>query len=348
MWTARPAVVAALVGALGFVVTFASACSTTPWAATVGSTTISQSSLIAEVRGYEASPLVNSGLSKPPSQNSTTVPTQVAAGLLKNDIAVVLEKEILSSKGERVTPEEIQLARRQIESQIPGGQAGHYLTSNFENYLVQAEATSLALESAVGGIDLSRRGLIAYFDAHRSLFEKICFQAAVYSQQSDAQAARDAIARGTPFSQATSGAQGGTGPTPSCGSPASAPPVVQQALLSTPPGQVGPVTPVQSSSPGRQSSTGYAVFVVTSVEPVAFDSALEPTIAASELQSSAQGSLQARLFQAVRSEALATKIAVNPADGTFVVDRSQPLGFTVNAPGGLPASELPLPAPSVP
>jgi hypothetical protein len=54
--------------------------------------------------------------------------------------------------------------------------------------------------------------LLKYYNAHRSQFDTACFSDAEYSSQSDAAAAAQKVAAGTPFAQVAAAAAAGSGP----------------------------------------------------------------------------------------------------------------------------------------
>lgn len=325
--------------AIAALAVISSSCSTTIYAATVGNTVISQSTLVNQVREYEASPAMSGSLAIAPSASS--IPTQATASLLKNDIFVALQQRYLSQHGLFVTAIEKDITREEVKSQEPAGTTSKQLNPSFLTYLVESEATSVAVEASLLHVNLTAGGLRVYYTKNSTAFSTACILDALFSTESAAQAALAAIATGTSFSQATQSAQGGSGGAAQCTSVGGLPAPVRDAILSTAPGHVGPLQTVSATNASGGTMTAYLVFEVVSIKSTPFSPSLEGTIAEAMLSAAGIANVQGKLVSLTKREALSTRIVVNPADGTLHVGTGQQLGFTVTPPPSPPAKTLP-------
>jgi hypothetical protein len=87
------------------------------------------------------------------------------------------------------------------------------MPASFVDQQVHFIATASALQEDFAGVGSTAAELERYYAAHQSRFDTVCFDAAIFSSEGAAAGAAAAVAFGTPFSQATTGAaQQGTIP----------------------------------------------------------------------------------------------------------------------------------------
>ena len=85
------------------------------------------------------------------------------------------------------------------------------MPSAFVDQQTKFVATTVALEENLAGAGSSNADLLAYFDRHRSEFDKVCVTVASYASESEAKAGAAQAAAGTPFPQVAQQAHGEQG-----------------------------------------------------------------------------------------------------------------------------------------
>jgi hypothetical protein len=179
-------------------------------------------------------PLVGAGQ----STDSTSYPTATTAFVapyVATKINQVMVDNLATARGLTVTSQEITAAQAEQSGQITEtmSQAAQHTQSPsitcgsavpltgkvvlasmpgwFNQQTATSNATAGVLENSLSGANTTA-GLMQYFNAHRALFDTACFSDAEYSSQTDAAAAAQKVAAGTPFAQVAAAAATGSGP----------------------------------------------------------------------------------------------------------------------------------------
>jgi PPIC-type PPIASE domain len=175
------------------------------------------------------------GAGKGQSGQKTSATTGFTATYLDTEVGHQIVYQVAGHRGVTVTSAELADARTAYENEItsvmttvarqtqdaaltcgsPTGLTGESVLStlpaSFVDEQVQFFATSTALEEDLAGVGTSQADLRTYFEEHRSNFDTVCWDYAVYQSQSAANAAFQQ-AQHTPFSDVLKqAAQGGPG-----------------------------------------------------------------------------------------------------------------------------------------
>lgn len=124
-----------------------------------------------------------------------------ARAALSGQITVVMQDVAQTAQGENPT-----YSCHHTTSPLTGDEVLGSLPSSFVDSQVQYLATASALSENLAGIGSSQADLVHYYDNHRSEFDTVCYNGALYTSASAATAARASVAAGTPFSQVAAGA----------------------------------------------------------------------------------------------------------------------------------------------
>jgi hypothetical protein len=264
-------------------------------AAVVNGTTISQSSLNADLAAIGGSPSFqcyldeNAAVSSAPSVapahgvgGSSTFNIALANAWLSQLVEQTLIGQVAASKGLTVTPanlavgrftltqqiNEVQTEAAQINPEGCGGSATAILATlpaSFVSAQVEAQATEDVLLAHNAGYGLSAAEVRRYYDEHRSDFVTICVNEAVTTTSAAATAIVTAVKAGTPFPTAAATGQTASG----CVSPNdSAYSNISQAVSGLSPGELSSVLTVQEATSTQQGE--YVVFQLTSRTPATF------------------------------------------------------------------------------
>jgi parvulin-like peptidyl-prolyl isomerase len=207
-----PLVVLAALGAL------ATGCDVSPPAATVGSQTITQSELDAQLSQIAASAYAQCALQMQgvnlPSPLSgvgdNTVNTSFATFELSTLVLERLVDEDLARHHQAVTAADVDAARADFVAQMtpssspspcPSAVSGSRLVSLLPASFVDEQVRFLAaqerLAALIGKVDISQAALRQYYDTHGADFAEICLSDIAVQTQQQAQQIHDAIAAGT-------------------------------------------------------------------------------------------------------------------------------------------------------
>lgn len=336
----RLAIIAALVGlALG-----ASACTTSPTAATVGGSVITQATLDGQLSELATSAdaacvfATEFGLSGATvaGAGQGTVTTQAATVELDNLVLGRLLSEALARRHVTLTTSDLSSARADLtaavaaslssDSQsgaVPPACAG--LTANpvaglprtFDSQIDRFLALQEQFEASVGHVDVSSAGVARYYAQHQVAYREACLDVVVADSQVAAQGVRASVAHGESFAAAAVGPGADTQVTPSGGQ---LPCELQSELPST--FGSADAADIAKAAPGTllapmplaDPSTGATYWLVVKVASAS--EAPLSSVASSirqQLLSSADGAAQTALEHLVRD----TPVTVDPRYGTW-------------------------------
>jgi hypothetical protein len=291
------------------------------------------------------------------STGSTSYPTATTAFIgpyVATKINQVMVTHLATTRGLTVTSKEVTSAQKELQGQITEtmAQAGQHTQSPsitcgaavpltgkvilatmpgwFNQQAATSNAEAGALENSLSGANTTA-GLMAYYNAHRSLFDTACFSDAEYSTQADAQTAATQVAAGTPFAQVAAAAATGSG-AQGCqnlyGIAQQLSSVIDLNTLKT--GTVSPPISVQGT---------YLLLEITSRTPTSFAKA-EASVR--EALSQVGGTAAGKLLVAAEKR---TPITVDPRYGTWkpalgevAVPTTPPVNDVCNPGANLPAT----------
>jgi hypothetical protein len=160
----------------------------------------------------------------------TTSTTAFVASYLDSDIGHQLIFELAAQHHVHVAASDLTSARKALEAQITsvvadvassqyacgssaepltGAQVLASVPSSFVKEQLTFDATVSLLEEDLSGIGSSNADLMAYYNAHTSIFDTTCFTVAGYSTEAEATAAKGAVYEGEPFATVASKVAGG-------------------------------------------------------------------------------------------------------------------------------------------
>jgi hypothetical protein len=187
---------------------------------------------------------------------------------------------------------------------LTGEQVLGSLPSWFVDEQVQFLATASALNEDLAGVGSSEADLQGYYEHNRSKFDTVCFNAALFSDESSATTAQAAINSGTPFSQAAgSAAQSGTIP---C-----TPLVAVAGELGTSISTLDSIAVGQASAPVSYNG-GYLVLELSKRTPTPY-ATVKPIVAQAVQEAGASAT-----STAINAAERRASVSVDPRYGTWV------------------------------
>lgn len=194
----KPLLLLALVALVG------AGCNLSPYAAVVNGTTISRSSLYADlaaVRGdrillqaYQANARVNVL-----GSGQSTFDSGFVAAVLERRIEAELVHQAVVSRGIPVTHEDLVLATPDAVASAGGRQSFDALPPSYRDELVHEEADALALASGLARTNISQATIARYYQAHLAQFTSTCISVLVSPSQAAAASLRAKIVAGASF-----------------------------------------------------------------------------------------------------------------------------------------------------
>lgn len=185
-----------------------SACHTTPYAAVVNGTTISQSSLNNELTAIRSNKVFLQGLEsqgKVTGAGDGTFDSRFVGQVLAGRISLVLSSEELARRHVSLTAEDLKLARADVvasfatQSGPSGDTVFNAFPPSYRQELVRDSANLTALEAAVAGLDVRLPALRRYYQSHRAAFTLSCVSHIEVATQAQALALRAQILAGASF-----------------------------------------------------------------------------------------------------------------------------------------------------
>lgn len=297
--------------------TVASACTTTPYAAVVDGSVISQASLTSTLSAIKHNSAYLATVKKSQrvtGDSSQAFATPFVAQVLTQQIQLMLVRHAVAARHLRVGASDVAQARADLAAAYGGAATFRAFPTAYQHQLTSSFADVTALEASLARVNLSTSHLRALYAASPSTYAQICTTELLVRSPAGASAATSALAKGQSFTAVVAAAkksgqevaEGVVG----CGTAAqytqALGSAIEQKVVATPTGRVaGPIS----------TSHGEALFHVDARQSVSF-AAAEATIRAQEL-SSAGATLQRFLTAQVRS----ARISVNPADGRLSISK---------------------------
>jgi hypothetical protein len=273
-------------------------------------------------------PVVGASQGESGTGRHPTVTTAFVASYLDAQIGHELVQQLADHRGVVVTSSDLATARTNYENQInqvmstmqqtpeaqnPRFTCGTSLTatqvlaslpSSFVDRQVHYFATANALQEDLSGVGSTEADLQAYYEAHRSHFDTVCWTAAVYNSQAEATAAL-AQAQTTPFAQVAQQAPQGGG-----AEPCEPLPLIAQRLPSD--FKLDELTTGTVSFPIDVGNGQYALIQITSRTPTPYEKAA-PLVQSAVLAAGATATQTA-----VRDTEKHAAISVDPRYGAWV------------------------------
>jgi hypothetical protein len=216
-------------------VVIASGCESSPSAATVNGSTITQNQLNTELaqaaapeKGEAPTPenqpvqcaldlQSNGSFPAVTGAGDDTVTAQFAGSTLESLVLLTLEKNALARRHVAVTTADIAAAKNDYESQLeesesegsgpPCGLQGTQLTNKLPSAFLDQEATSLAyqekMEEVVVHVGVSPSDLMAYYRTHTANLTQVCLNLILADTAAAGQAVESQIAGGATFAAAS-------------------------------------------------------------------------------------------------------------------------------------------------
>lgn len=298
---------------------------TSPYAAKVNGTTISQADLNNELTAIHGNPnylrvLESQSIVPVVGAGEQSFNSSFVADVLTGQIVFQLVHEQVARLGIKINSQDLSQARADI---VGGGSPAilNSLPASYRDSLVAHRAEVTALEASLGHVDISPSAVAQYYAAHQQSFVVQCVSDIVLGSQADATAVRADILAGAKFADAarsqsldkTNGANGGSlgcGPSGRYAAVTGFGQAFDQAVDGLAIGQVSQPVEVQVQTQVGSQSVWHLI-VVTS-RPVLPIDQVQPQIRAT-LLSSAQNAYTSTV-QRLSSSA---HITVNPRYGTF-------------------------------
>ncbi len=322
-------------------------CNVSPYAAVVNGTTITQSSLDAELTAVRGDPRLlqayqSTARIKVVGSGQGTFDSGFVAAVLERRIEAELVHQAVVSRRIPVTKEDLVLATPDAVASVGGQKAFDALPNSYRDELVHEEADAVALASRLAGANIGQAAISRYYQAHLVQFTRTCISVLVAPSQAAAAQLRAQIASGASFSSVAR-ASSIDPTTASRGGDAGC---VQAGQL-TPAFQFVSTLPTGQVSQPVQTQAGWILLEVTS-RPQQSLAQATPTIVRSLL-----GNAQGMLTSYYQSALARHHVVVDPRYGRFVRQGGQfvfqpptgPSTAVLAGPGGFTTGQTGAPAP---
>ena len=298
----------------------ASGCTTSNYAAKVGSTYVTVAQLNSELNAIAANSIFVSKIaSQEPvyGASKSSFNTRFVDQVLNRRIAVDLIESAIRKLGLGLTPMDLQIAKVTAIQSYGGAGAFGAFPASYQKQLVQDTAAITVLEAYLAKVNISASSLKSYYSQNIGQFTEICASHILVGTQAQAASIYSQIKGGASFS-ALAKADSGDSNTASnggyigCGTFANYAsafgPAFASNVLSATPNQVfGPVA----------EGTGFSVVVVSSKTALSFTQAL-PSVIAAEFGNTGASALNAFVSGLAKS----ATVGINPAYGSYSISQS--------------------------
>ncbi len=298
----------------------ASSCTTTPYAAKVGSDYVTVSQLNSELNAIAGNKLFVSKITAQEpvyGASTSTFATKFADQVLNRRIALVLIEGAVKKLGLSTSGTAASVARVTAEQSYGGAAAFGAFPRSYQNQLIFDTAAVTALEAYLTKTDMSLPALKAYYTKNVGQFTEICAAHILVSSQAQATSIYNQIKAGANFaqlakSQSADTNSAGNGGYIGCGTFAQYSNAFgaqfAAAVLAGTPNVVLPPVP---------ETSGYGIGKVVSKTALSFAQAL-PSVIGAEFGSAGSNDLNAFVSGLAKS----AKVDINPVYGSYSISKS--------------------------
>ncbi|CAG4924270.1 MULTISPECIES: peptidylprolyl isomerase [Acidithrix] len=310
-------------GVFGALAITASACNVTPYAASVGSSYISVSSLNSELASLAANKTFVSKLTAQEpvfasnSAGSKVFSTKFVDQVLNRRISVDLISQAVAKLGLHISPSEMTVAKATAVGSYGGTAIFDQFPKSYQAILTSDTADITVLEAYITKANISIPALRSYYQANPTQFDQICAAHILVPTLAKAQSLLSQLRAGASFVTLARSNSTDTNTAPNggyigCGLDANFASAFGSAFAS----EVATGVPNQALTPVALGSS-YSIPMVVSRTQISFTNSIANIVSD---KFGANGSASLNAF--IAGEAKGANVNVNPAYGTFSINTS--------------------------